>query len=448
MGDSHTEIDIYNVTRLNREVRAVLEGSFPAIWVEGEISNLAQPASGHIYFSLKDEFSQVRCAMFRNRMGAVKFRPENGSSVLIRANVSLYETRGEFQLIVEHMEPLGDGILQRAFEDLKKRLFKEGLFAEEHKKAIPRMAGRVGIITSPTGAAIRDILTVFKRRYPLTEIIIYPTAVQGESATAQIISMLTTAERRNECDVIILARGGGSLEDLWAFNDEKLARAIYDCSLPVVTGIGHEIDFTIADFVADYRAATPTAAAEIVTPDRTQLEMALDQTRRKLFRLIQQTISEQKQFINHLGKRLPHPSRIIQMFSQQLDSFSLQIVHLLQSKLNAENRTLANLNLELQRNNPVHLLKMNLAHCYQLRQRLTRSIKQSLKHFDTSLANANRSLETVGPLATLNRGYAIVLKKDGKVVRDASGLHMDEIINTRFARGSIESAVRKIKKEN
>lgn len=444
---SNTSLDIYNVTRLNREVRAVLEGSFQTLWVEGEISNLAQPASGHIYFSLKDEFSQVRCAMFQNRRRGIKFNPENGSSVLICANVSLYETRGEFQLIVEHMEPLGDGVLQRAFEELKKRLFKEGLFDEEHKKIVPHMAKRIGIITSPTGAAIRDILTVFKRRYPLAEIIIYPTSVQGDAAPAQIVSMLHTAERRNECDVIILARGGGSLEDLWAFNDEKLARAIYDCSLPVITGIGHEIDFTIADFVADYRAATPTAAAEVVSPDQVQLSKNLDQSRQKLLRLMQLTIVDLKQYINHLEKRIPHPIRTIQMFSQRLDSLSMHIFHLLESKLNSKNRNLAKLNLELQRNNPVHLLKMNIAQCDQWKRRLTRSIKQSLKHFETILLNINRSLETVSPLATLDRGYAIVLKENGTAVRDASELQKDEIINTRFARGSVESTVKKVNRD-
>ena len=272
---SQTAIDVYSVTRLNREVRAVLEGSFPTIWVQGEISNLAQPASGHMYFSLKDEFSQVRCAMFQNRNRLLQFRPENGNHVLLRAAISLYETRGEYQLIVEQMEPAGEGALQRAFEELKQRLFKEGLFAEEHKKPVPYMAARIGIITSPTGAAIRDILTVSRRRFPLADIIIYPVAVQGEGAAEQIISMLQTAQRRHECEVLILARGGGSLEDLWAFNNEKLARVIFKCTLPVVTGIGHEIDFTIADFVADKRAPTPSAAAEIVSPDQRQIDRQL-----------------------------------------------------------------------------------------------------------------------------------------------------------------------------
>ena len=441
------EIDIYNVTRLNREVRAVLEGSFPSVWVQGEISNLAQPASGHIYFSLKDQYSQVRCAMFQNRRRGLKFNPDNGVSVLIRANVSLYENRGEYQLLVEHMEPVGDGALQRAFEELKQKLFKEGLFDEAHKKPVPHMARTIGIITSPTGAAIRDILTVLKRRFPLANIIIYPTAVQGETAPDQIIAMLKTAERRRECDVLILARGGGSLEDLWAFNNEKLARVIFGCSLPIVTGIGHEIDFTIADFVANHRAPTPSAAAEIVSQDQTQLNNYLLQTNRKLSRLMNIVVGDLKQKMYQLEKRLPHPVRTIQMISQRLDHVSTQLIHLVQARMSSKNRQLADLNLELQRNNPVQLLRMNMAHCHQLHQRLTHSIKLALKHSTNLLANAHRALETLGPQATLNRGYAIVQQQDGTIVRDAAKLKPNEIIKTRFASGSIESKVKKINKD-
>lgn len=442
--NSRTALDIYNVTRLNREVRAVLEGSFPAIWVAGEISNLAQPASGHIYFSLKDETSQVRCAMFRNRRQAIRFKPENGMSILIRANVSLYENRGEFQLIVEHMEPAGAGALQQAFDELKQRLYREGLFDDAHKLPVPVMPGRIGIITSPTGAAIRDILTVLRRRYPLAEIIIYPTAVQGETAPAQIIAMLETAQHRNECEVLILTRGGGSLEDLWAFNNEQLSRAIYDCTLPVVTGIGHEIDFTIADFVADQRAATPTAAAEIVSPDRVQLNMDLEQGKKKLIRLMDLLIGGLQQHVMQLNKRLPHPLRTIQMISQRLDHLAMQMLHQTQAGISRRSRPLAELHLRLQRGNPVHLLKLHRAHCRQLQQRLSRAVGHMLKNFNTRLANGYRSLEAVSPLATLNRGYAIVRQQDGTVVRDTTGLHEDEILNTRFARGAIESQVRKI----
>ena len=250
--------DIYTISRLNREVKSVLEGSFPLLWVEGEISNFAQPASGHWYFSLKDEAAQVRCAMFRGRNRQVGFCPENGMQVLIRARIGLYEARGEFQIIAEHMEEAGDGALRRAFEALKQRLAAEGLFDSAHKRAIPERPRCVGVITSPTGAAVHDILTTLRRRFPALPVVIYPVPVQGEGVAAQIADMLALAGRRADCDVLILARGGGSLEDLWAFNEEVVARAIHACPLPVVSGIGHEVDVTIADFVADQRAAAPS----------------------------------------------------------------------------------------------------------------------------------------------------------------------------------------------
>ncbi|MCU7921893.1 MAG: exodeoxyribonuclease VII large subunit, partial [Candidatus Thiodiazotropha sp. (ex Dulcina madagascariensis)] len=274
--------EIYSVSRLVRETRAILEGSFPLIWVSGELSNLAQPASGHIYFSLKDEAAQVRCAMFRMKRQLLRFRPENGQQVTIRARVSLYEARGEFQLIVEQMEPAGEGALRLAFEQLKHKLATEGLFDSETKKPLPSPPNQLGIITSPTGAAVRDLLTVLRRRFPALPVIIYPVQVQGEDAPRQIIRMLQLANQRQECDLLILSRGGGSLEDLQAFNDEGLARAIHASQIPLVTGIGHEIDFTIADFVADRRAPTPSAAAELVSPDQQEWYQRVTQLARRL----------------------------------------------------------------------------------------------------------------------------------------------------------------------
>jgi exodeoxyribonuclease VII large subunit len=256
--------DIWTVSRLTREVRAVLEGSFPLLWVEGEISNLSQPASGHIYFSLKDEASQVRCAMFRNKRLLLGFRPINGQHVLARVRVSLYEGRGDFQLVVEHLEPAGDGALRLEFERLKRKLAAEGMFDPALKRPLPTFPRQVGLITSPSGAAVRDLISVFGRRFPALPLVIYPTQVQGDGAVADLVEMLTLANRRAECDVLILARGGGSLEDLRAFNDEGLARAVRASAIPVVTGVGHEIDLTLADLVADQRGATPSAAAELV----------------------------------------------------------------------------------------------------------------------------------------------------------------------------------------
>ena len=261
------ERDIYSVSRLNREVRVLLERGFGALWLEAEISNFARPSSGHWYFSLKDSAAQVRCAMFRQRNMLCAFTPRDGQKVLVRARIGLYEPRGEYQLIVDHMEDAGLGALKRQFEELSARLNLEGLFAAERKRSLPRLPRRIGIITSPTGAAVRDILHVLARRFPAAAVLIYPVSVQGAQAAAEIVAALESAGVRAECDVLILARGGGSLEDLWAFNDERLARAIVASPIPVITGIGHEIDFTIADFAADVRAPTPSAAAELVVPD-------------------------------------------------------------------------------------------------------------------------------------------------------------------------------------
>ena len=301
--------DIYTISRLNREVRTVLEDIFPSIWVQGEISNLAKPASGHLYFSLKDSSAQVRCAMFKNRLSGLRFEPENGMQVMARVNVGLYEGRGEFQLIVQTLEPAGSGALQLAFEALKQKLSAEGLFDEAHKKSLPRFPEKIGIITSATGAAIRDIISVLKRRYPSGNIIVYPTLVQGEGAAEEIARTINIAEQRNECDVFILARGGGSIEDLWAFNEEVVARTVFDISTPIVSGIGHEIDFTISDFVADQRAATPSAAAELISPDSDDVIAKLKYKEEQIVRLQKQSISHLQNRVELLSKHLPHPKQ-------------------------------------------------------------------------------------------------------------------------------------------
>ena len=444
---SQTAIDVYSVTRLNREVRAVLEGSFPTIWVQGEISNLAQPASGHMYFSLKDEFSQVRCAMFQNRNRLLQFRPENGNHVLLRAAISLYETRGEYQLIVEQMEPAGEGALQRAFEELKQRLFKEGLFAEEHKKPVPYMAARIGIITSPTGAAIRDILTVSRRRFPLADIIIYPVAVQGEGAAEQIISMLQTAQRRNECEVLILARGGGSLEDLWAFNNEKLAREIFKCTLPVVTGIGHEIDFTIADFVADKRAPTPSAAAEIVSPDQRQIDRQLVSMRDFFRRNLLQQVKHKRDQLNFLRQRLPHPGQIVRQLIQRFDDLIMRSQRAVKTTIELRTGYLARNRTALFAQNPARLIRQKSEHCNLLQERIGRLINLRLDYFSDRINQLAHNLHAISPLATLNRGYAIIRQEDGTIVRKTDQLKSREQVLALFGKGSATLTVEKINKK-
>ena len=445
--NSITQRDIYTVTRLNREVRTILEGSFPPLWVMGEISNLAQPASGHIYFSLKDDLSQVRCAMFQNRKRNVQFKPENGMSVLIRANASLYETRGEYQLTVEYMEPAGAGDLQRAFEEMKQRLYREGLFEERHKQPLPALAARIGVITSPTGAALRDILTVLGRRFPLARVIVYPTLVQGEGAAEQILASLEIADHRKECDVLILARGGGSLEDLWAFNDEKLARAIFNCSIPVVTGIGHEIDFTIADFVADRRAATPSAAAELVSPDQPQLLRQLEQQRAFFTRQLKLVVNRWRERLQYLGHRMPAPLYWLRQLAQRLDDCNLRTRRALGNTLRQKEMRLSQLSALLTGRNPAGLVQMHVQRCGQFDQELARLIRMYLKNIAGQIQHLAHNLETASPLNTLARGYAIVQQQDGSVVRGASQLITGEKVLAKFGKGSADMIVDFVKPE-
>ena len=451
MADSTTRtksaLDIYSVTRLNREVRAVLEGSFPMLWVQGEMSNLAQPASGHMYFSLKDEFSQVRCAMFLKRNRLLKFKPENGNLVLLRASISLYENRGEYQLIVEQMEPAGEGALQRAFEELKHRLFKEGLFADEHKKPVPHMAMHIGIITSPTGAAIKDILTVLRRRFPLAHIIIYPVAVQGEGAANQVISMLQTAQHRDECEVLILARGGGSLEDLWAFNNEKLAREIFACTLPVVTGIGHEIDFTIADFVADIRAPTPSAAAEIVSQDQHQILRQLESRREFFRRYLQQQLKQGRERLNYLQQRLPHPGQILQQITQRFDELILRSQRAIKANLYLKFEILVRNKTSLIAQNPARVIRQKIEQCKMLHGRIHRSASLRLNYFTDRVNQLAHNLHAISPLATLGRGYAIIKQENGRVVRKSDQLRINERVLALFGKGSANLSVDKINKK-
>src|SRR6056297_1565350 len=295
---------IYRPSELNQEVKLHLEAGFPRLWIEAELSNLARPASGHLYFTLKDPRAQLRCALFRGSAGNVGFRPENGMKVLVRGRLSLYEARGDYQMIADAMLEAGAGSLQQAFEAIRKKLEAEGLFDESRKRPLPAWPGSIAVVTSPSGAAIRDILKVLSQRWPAAEVRIYPTLVQGESAAAQIVSALQAADRHDFGDVILLARGGGSLEDLWAFNDEALARAIADCSRPVVTGIGHETDTTIADFVSDLRAPTPSAAAAAVTPDGPALRIRLSSLDRRRQRGIDNNLNRQAQTIDYLSRRL------------------------------------------------------------------------------------------------------------------------------------------------
>jgi exodeoxyribonuclease VII large subunit len=390
---------VYSVSRLNREVRELLESGIGQLWVQGELSNFSRPASGHWYFSLKDRDAQVRCAMFRLRNARTGFVPRDGQQVLVRARVGLYEPRGDYQLLVEELEDAGLGALQRAFEELKRRLAAEGLFAPERKRPLPTAPLCIGVITSPSGAAIRDILHILARRFPAARVLIYGVPVQGAAAAPAIVAALDLASARAECDVLIVARGGGSLEDLWAFNDERVARAIHRARLPIVTGIGHEIDFTIADFVADLRAPTPSGAAELVVPDAGAWRTRLAQLHERFVAAMRRTLGAERAALAGLERRLTasHPGARLQVMAQRLDE--------LEGRLQ-----------------------------FALRARLTRE--------QTRLQSLARALQAVSPLATLERGFAVVTRsRDGGLITSAAQVATDECIDVRLASGRLQATV-------
>ncbi len=438
-----TEHPVYSVSQLNREARALLELTFSTTWVEGEISNLREPGSGHLYFSLKDAGAQVRCAMFRMRSAALKFKPKDGMHVLLRGKISLYEERGEFQLIVEVMEETGDGALRRAFELLKQRLAGEGLFASEHKQPLPALPGCIGVVTSPTGAAIRDILSVLQRRFPGIPIIIYPTQVQGAEAARQIAQALSLANREPRCDVLILARGGGSLEDLWPFNEEVVARAIFASQIPLVSGIGHEIDFTIADLVADQRAATPSAAAELVSPDGNEWEATLRRMHLRLTHAMRMLLRHTALVLQGLEKRLPHPLRRLQDQAQHVDGLEQRLClaqqHILRHKL----AVVLHLEVRLQRHSPSLQISVFVTRCQALQQQLKTHMQYQLSQAQQSLEQLMRALDGVSPLNTLKRGYAIVLKGNS-IVDDAGQIQVGDKVRARVAKGELECVVEKV----
>jgi exodeoxyribonuclease VII large subunit len=434
--------DVYTVSRLNREVRLLLERGFGILWLEGEISNLARPSSGHWYFSLKDAGAQVRCAMFRQRNMLCAVAPRDGQKVLVRARIGLYEPRGEFQLIIDHLEDAGLGALKRQFEELTARLAAEGLFAADRKRALPKLPKRIGIITSPTGAAVRDVLHVLARRFPAIPVLIYPVPVQGAKAAADIIAALTVAARRAECDVLILARGGGSLEDLWAFNDEALARAIVASPIPVITGIGHEVDFTIADFAADVRAPTPSAAAELVVPDAQDWLESVGRLNARLQRGMRRRIAEHRQRLLWLTGRaaLVSPGARLREQAQRLDELEQRLTRALRRRLLERRERLRWLSGRAALVSPAARLAQQAQRLGSLQQRLERASLAALRRARERLKPLVRTLNAVSPLATLERGYAIV-SIGGVILRDAATVEPGTLIEARLATGRLRARV-------
>jgi exodeoxyribonuclease VII large subunit len=435
--------DIYSVSRLNREVRVLLERGFGSLWLEAEISNFARPGSGHWYFSLKDAAAQVRCAMFRQRSMLCSFVPRDGQKVLVRARIGLYEPRGEFQLIIDHMEDAGLGALKRQFEELSAKLKQEGLFAAERKRPLPSLPTRIGIITSPTGAAVRDILHVLARRFPAAAVLIYPVPVQGAQAAAEIVAALELAGRRAECDVLILARGGGSLEDLWAFNDERLARAIVASPIPVITGVGHEIDFTIADFAADVRAPTPSAAAEMVVPDAEEWLNSFVRLGVRLRRGVRRRLEEHGERLRWLAGRaaLVSPTARLGAHAQRLDELEQSLVRALRRRLEERRERLRWLMGRAALLSPSTRLTQERLRLENLAGLLYRAWQQALDSRREQLLPLVRTLNAVSPLATLERGYAIVSLESGDILRNAADAKPGTLIEARLAQGRLRARV-------
>ena len=437
---------VYTVTRLNSAVRMLLEHEIGTVWLNGEISNLAMPASGHWYFSLKDLSSQVRCAMFKGSNRRVPLRPRDGMQVLVQARVSLFEPRGDYQLIVESMQPAGDGVLAMRFEELKQRLTIEGLFDAGRKRPLPAQPRAVGIITSATGAALHDMLTVLRRRAPSLPVIIYPTQVQGQAAIGQIVHALYTANRRAEVDVIILGRGGGSLEDLWCFNEEAVARAIAQSTIPVVSAVGHEVDVTISDFVADLRAPTPSAAAELVAPDQGQLRERLGALDLRLRRSALQLLQGSRHRLTLLAKRLEHrdPQRTLEQQSQRLDELALRLERQMSRQLQGSERRLAQLAQRLERHTPARRIEEGRRRHQLAGERLTAAMTRQLAGRSHRIGMLAARLDGVSPLATLGRGYAILRDEAGKVVTSPRDTRVGARLSARLAEGGLTLSVEEL----
>lgn len=436
-----------SVSQLNRRVKALIEQGIARVWVEGEISNLSRPASGHIYLSLKDDNAQVAAAWFRQRQRGPATAFKNGDRVLAFGRVSLYEARGNYQLIIEQMEPAGEGVLKRRFDALKNKLAGEGLFDEGGKRDLPGLPRRLGVITSPTGAAIRDILAVLGRRFPAVPVIIYPAAVQGDAAPGELIAALRTAIERKECDVLIVTRGGGSLEDLWAFNDEGLARAIAHCPIPIVSAIGHEIDFTIADFVADVRAPTPSGAAEIVVPSRDDWLHRIDRLVSRVARVGQQALQDRAQELDWLARRLAanSPSETLRRQSASLRENTGRLNAVMQQRFLLTANQLQRSQSQLLQLSPALSVQRLIGRLGELRRRLATSVQNKVGASGHRLALVGRSLNSVSPLATLDRGYAVVTGEDsGEVLLRATDIETGEDIRARLSQGEVVATVGKV----
>ncbi|MEL6114293.1 exodeoxyribonuclease VII large subunit [Photobacterium sp. SP02] len=434
---------IYTVSSLNAQVRLLLENEMGVVWLVGELSNFSAPVSGHWYFTLKDARAQVKCAMFRGNNQRVTFRPANGNQVLVKARLSLYEPRGDYQLIIDSMQPEGDGRLQQQFEKLKMQLAAEGLFAQTLKKTLPEQPKRVGIITSKTGAALHDILQVLKRRDPSLPVVIYPTMVQGEGAAISIAQAIGRANTRQECDVLIVGRGGGSLEDLWAFNEEIVARTIAASQIPIISAVGHEVDVTIADFVADMRAPTPSAAAELVSRDLSAQMQKIHQHQQQLRHAMRHYLSVRQSQLVRWQHRLDrqHPQVQLNQQSQRLDELRSRLERAMRKQISERQQHLHRSDYKLALHSPAHQLERLSTQLATNQRRLLNAMDRRLVKASHQLALATEKLDAVSPLATLARGYSITRDENGQVIRSTRQVNTGDTLQTTLADGNIRSIV-------
>ena len=436
---------VLSVTNLNRMAKLLLEDNFPAVVVEGEISNLATPASGHWYLTLKDKTSQIRCAMFVNRNRVVRFKPQNGKQIIVRGRLSIYEGRGDYQLIADSMEDSGDGALRRAFEELKSKLQTIGLFDEDAKQEVHSSYDHIGVVTSPTGAAIRDILSVFERRFPATLVTLFPVSVQGAEAKREIVNAIETANRlRGKLGVqaLIISRGGGSLEDLQAFNEEDVAQAIFASDLPITSAVGHEIDFTIADFVADLRAPTPSAAAEQLSPSQFEYLEILQSYLQQFTRAIGKRLQSTDRTLALMYRQLKRPDRRLQEHAQKLDRFEGQLQLAIRNRIALQHSELLQRKRGLQFSTPLSRIRQLLDQVGAKLKTMERSMQADVQIRQAKLSELSRGLEAVSPLNTLSRGYSITYNADMKVIRQSDDVKIGGEITSRLKKGSIVSTVK------
>ena len=435
---------IFTVSRLNQTVRLLLEREVGQVWISGEISNFTQPASGHWYFTLKDDTAQVRCAMFRHSNRRVTVRPQHGQQILVRASITLYEPRGEYQIIVESMQPAGEGLLQQKYEQLKAKLATEGLFDQQSKQPLPSPAHCVGVITSKTGAALHDILHVLKRRDPSLPVVIYPTAVQGEDAPGQIVRAIELANNRKECDVLIVGRGGGSLEDLWSFNDERVARAIFASQIPIVSAVGHETDVTIADFVADLRAPTPSAAAEMVSRNQLELLRQLQSGQQRLEMAMDYYLANRTRRFTQLEHRLQQQHPQLRLARQQtvLERLRQRMTYAMDNQLKRSGQRQQRMTQRLNQHSPQPRIHRAQNRVQQLEYRLAQLMSARLSATRERFGNAMTHLDAVSPLATLARGYSVTTATDGNVLKQTKQVKAGDVLTTRLVDGWVESEVK------